>query len=214
MDLHWQEELERARRDRVDLKLARLLVRAAGEDRRIVAAGYYPAIGAFVAGDAIPVTGIYRDSGGSPQATDNTLANEVAAGVSYSWRVIDNGKVGCAVAEQRAAREANELELQKLEASVPRELAQLQNTLQAIGARYRSLVAAVNVAESNVKSVEENRAQGLASILDFRSAENSLLVTRRGLLSAIYEQKVALAEWDRATGRYFQFSGDTGEKVH
>jgi outer membrane protein TolC len=214
MDLHWQEELERARRDRVDLKLARLLVRAAGEDRRIVAAGYYPAIGAFVAGDAIPVTGIYRDSGGSPQATDNTLANEVAAGVSYSWRVIDNGKVGGAVAEQRAAREANELELQKLEASVPRELAQLQNTLQAIGARYRSLVAAVNVAESNVKSVEENRAQGLASILDFRSAENSLLVTRRGLLSAIYEQKVALAEWDRATGRYFQFSGDTGEKVH
>ncbi|HEX4665818.1 MAG TPA: TolC family protein, partial [Chthoniobacterales bacterium] len=214
IDFHWQDEIERARRDRVDLKLARLLVRAAGEDRRIVAAGYYPAIGAFVAGDAIPVTGIYRDSGGSPQATDNTLANEVAAGVSYSWRVIDNGKVGGAVAEQRAAREANELELQKLEESVPRELAQLQNTLQAIGARYRSLVAAVGVAESNVRSVEENRAQGLASMLDFRSAESSLLVTRRGLLSAIYEQKVALAEWDRATGRYFQFSGDTGEKVH
>jgi outer membrane protein TolC len=214
IDLHWQGELERARRDRVDLKLARLLVRAAGEDRRIVAAGYYPTIGALVAGDAIPVTGIYRDSGGSPQATDNTLANEVAAGLSYSWRVIDNGKVGGAVAEQRAAREANELELQKLEESVPRELAQLQNTLQAIGARYRSLVAAVDVAENNVGSVEENRAQGLASMLDLRSAESSLLDTRRGLLSAVYEQKVALAEWDRATGRYFQFSGDTGKKVH
>ena len=212
--LHWQDDLERARRDRVDLKLARLLVRAAREDRRIVAAGYYPAVAAVVAGDAIPVTGIYRDSGGSPQATDNTIANEVAAGASYTWRVIDNGKIGGAVAEQRAAREANELELQKIEASIPRELAQLQNTLEAIGARYRSLLAAADVAESNVKSVEENRAQGLASVLDFRSAESSLLVTRRGLLSAIYEEKVALAEWDRATGRYFQFSGDTGEKVH
>ena len=212
--LRWQDDLERARRDRVDLKLARLLVRAAREDRRIVAAGYYPAVAAVVAGDAIPVTGIYRDSGGSPQATDNTIANEVAAGASYTWRVIDNGKIGGAVAEQRAAREANELELQKIEASIPRELAQLQNTLEAIGARYRSLLAAADVAESNVKSVEENRAQGLASVLDFRSAESSLLVTRRGLLSAIYEEKVALAEGDRATGRYFQFSGDTGEKVH
>jgi outer membrane protein TolC len=213
-NLRWQDDLDRALHDRVDLKLARLLIRAAREDRRIVAAGYYPTVVAVVAGDAIPVTGIYRDSGGSPQATDNTVANEVAAGASYSWRVIDNGKVGGAVAEQRAAREANELELRKLEASIPRELAQLQNTLEAIGARYRSLLAAADVAESNVRSVEENRAQGLASVLDFRSAENSLLVSRRGLLSAIYEQKVALAEWDRATGRYFQFSGDTGGKVH
>lgn len=214
IDLNWQDDLERARHDRVDLKLARLLVRAAGEDRRIVAAGYYPTIAAVVAGDAIPVTGIYHDSGGSSQATDNTIANEVGAGAAYSWRVIDNGTVSGAVAAQRAAGEANALELQKLEASIPRELAQLQNTLEAIGARYRALLAAADVAESNVKSVEENRAQGLASILDFRSAENSLLVTRRGLLSAIYEQKVALAEWDRATGRYLQFSGDTGAKVH
>ena len=164
-------------RDRVDLKLARLLVRAGREDQKIVAAAYYPAISAVVAGDLIPVTGIYRDTGGTPQATDSTIANEIAAGASYTWRVIDNGKVGGAVAQQRALQEANAVELQKLEASVPRELAQLQNTLQAISARYRSLVAAADVAESNVKSVEENRAQGLASVLDFRSAESSLLVT-------------------------------------
>jgi outer membrane protein TolC len=212
--VHWQSGLQNALQNRADLKLARLLVRAGREDQRIVAAGYYPAIGAVVAGDVIPVTGIYRNSGGSPQSTDNTIANEVAAGATYTWRVIDNGRVGGAVAEQRALAEANELELQKLETNVPRELAQLQNTLQAIDARYRSLVSAAELAESNVKSVEENRAEGLASILDFRSAENSLLVTRRGLLSAIYEQQLALAEWDRATGRYFQFSGDTGAKVH
>jgi outer membrane protein TolC len=62
--------------------------------------------------------------------------------------------------------------------------------------------------------VQENRAQGLASVLDFRTAETDLLATRSGILSAVYAQQVALAEWDRATGRYFQFSDDTVAKVH
>jgi outer membrane protein TolC len=65
-----------------------------------------------------------------------------------------------------------------------------------------------------VKSVQENRARGLATLPDVRTAESDLLVARRGLLRAIYEQKLALAEWDLATGRYFQFADDTGAKVH
>ncbi|MDQ3415478.1 MAG: TolC family protein, partial [Verrucomicrobiota bacterium] len=133
---------------------------------------------------------------------------------AYTWRVIDNGEVGGKVARQKAARETNELQLQKLEANVARELARLQNDLAAINSRYRSFVQAAELAEQNVASVQENRAQGLASMLDFRSAESSLLVARRGLLSAVFEQKVALAEWDRATGRYFQFSHDIAGKVH
>ncbi len=214
VDLQAEREIDPALERRVDLKLARLLIRAAREDQRIIAAGYYPALNAVASGEAIPVSGIHRDSGGSPQSTDDTVASEVRAGVSYTWRVIDNGKVGGEVAQQRAARETNELQLQKLEANVPRELTRLQNNLRAIAARHQSLLQAADVAEQNVASVEENRAQGFASVLDFRNAESSLLVTRRGILSAIYEQKVALAEWDRATGRYFQFSGDTGGKVH
>ncbi|MEO5718777.1 MAG: TolC family protein [Chthoniobacterales bacterium] len=212
--LHWQTEVDRALERRVDLKLARLLLRAAREDQRIIAAGYYPSLNAVASGEAIPVSGIHRDSGGSPQASDDTVASEVRGGAAYTWRVLDNGAVGGAVARQRAARETNELQLRKLEANVPRELSRLQNDLLAIDARYHSFVQAVDLAEQNVASVEENRAQGLASILDFRSAESSLLVIQRGLLSAVYEQKVALAEWDRATGRYFQFSDDTAGKVH
>ncbi len=214
VDLHWQGEVDQASQRRADLKLARLLVRAAGEDQRIIAAGYYPSVDAVGSGEAIPVSGIHRDSGGSPQASDDTVASEVRGGVDYTWRVIDNGEVGGAVLRQRAARETNELQLKKLEANVPRELARLQNDLEAIAARYRSFAQAANVAEQNVTSVQENRAQGLASVLDLRTAESSLLVTRRGVLSAIFEQKVALAEWDRASGRYFQFSGDTAGKVH
>jgi outer membrane protein TolC len=92
-------------------------------------------------------------------------------------------------------------------------LARLQNQMLAISARYHSLVQSSVLAEKNVASVQENRAHGLASILDFRSAESDLLIARRGVLSAIYEQNVALAEWDRITGRYFQFS-EKPAKVH
>jgi outer membrane protein TolC len=199
---------------RADLKLARLMVRAAREDQRIVAAGYYPAVDAVASGEAIPVSGIHRDDHGSPEATENTVASEVRGGVAYTWRVVDNGQVGGAVLSSRATRETNELELRKLEASIPRELGRLQNNLHAIDARYRSLSQAANAAEQTVTSVQENRAQGLASVLDFRTAETDLLATRSGILSAVYAQQVALAEWDRATGRYFQFSDDTVAKVH
>lgn len=214
IDLRRQDEVGPALERRADLKLARLLLRAAREDQRIIAAGYYPSLDAVASCEAIPVSGIHRDSGGSPQVSDDTVASEVRGGAAYTWRVIDNGEVGGAVARQRAARETNELQLHKLEANLPRELARLQNNLLAINARYRSLFQAADLAERNVASVQENRGQGLASVLDFRSAESSLLATRRGLLSAVFEQKVALAEWDRATGRYFQFSGDTAGKVH
>ncbi len=208
------EQVAAALRDRADLKLARLAVRAAREDQRIVAAGYYPSLDAVASGEAVPVSGIHRDDGGSPQTTDDTVASEVRGGLSSTWRVIDNGQVGGALLTARSARETNELELRKLEASVPRELARLQNNLRAIAARYQSLNRAAEVAERDVVAIQQNRAQGLASVLDFRTAETNLLATRSGLLTALFQQQVALAEWDRATGRYFQFSGDTAGKVH
>ncbi len=209
-----EQEVALALQRRADLKLARLVVRAAREDQRIVAAGYYPALDAVASGEAIPVSGIHRDAKGSPEATDDTVASEVRAGASYTWRLVDNGAVGGAVLNARSVRETNELELRKLEASVPRELARLQNNLRAIEARYRSLSQAAGVAEQDVVAIQQNREQGLASILDYRTAETNLLATRGGILRAIFEQQVALAEWDRATGRYFQFSDDTAGKVH
>jgi outer membrane protein TolC len=214
IEFRWQDETDAALKRRADLKLARLLIQAAREDQRVIEAGYFPAIDAVASGEAIPVTGIHRDSGGSPQATDDTVASEVRGGVAYTWRVIDNGQVGGAVLRQRSVRETNELELRKLEANLPRELARLQNNLRAISARYHSLTKAADVAERNVAFVQENRAQGLASVLDFRTAETSLLATRSGILTAAFEQKIALAEWDRVTGRYFEFSGDTAANVH
>ena len=209
-----ESETTAALERRADLRLARLLVRAGREDQRILEAAAYPRLNLDLFGRYIPATNIQQASSGSAQRTDDLVSSEVRAGASYTWRVIDNGKVSGAALRQQSIREMNELQLEKLEASVARELAGLQNNFRAIAARHASLTKAVEVAEKNVAVVEKSWQQGLASQLEFRTAETGLLATRSGILRAAYEQQMALAEWDRATGRYFQFSDDTAANVH
>src|SRR5207302_4314106 len=81
-------ETATAMKRRVDLKLARLFVRAANEDQRIIEAGYYPAVDARVSGEYIPVSGIHRED--TSRRTDN-ISSQIPAGAVYTWRVIDNG---------------------------------------------------------------------------------------------------------------------------
>src|SRR5436309_9189523 len=191
---------------RSDLKLARLFVRGANEDQRIIAADYYPAVAGTINGEYVPVTGIHRQ--GSTSKTQDFIGSEIREKAAYTWRVIDNGKVGGAVLKARATREIKELTCRKLEASVGRELSRIANDLKGIDARERSLSAASVAAEESANTVRENVTTGLASPLEYRVSQNAFLTTRSGLLEAIYQHNVAIAEWDRASGRYFQFSGD------
>jgi outer membrane protein TolC len=198
---------------RADLQLARLLVRAAAEDQRIIEAQYYPALNATVTGLGIPVT-IRTANSGSALSSNDVLSSEIAGGVAFTWRVLDNGRVGGQVARQRAIREMNEISLRQLEANVSLDLKRISNNFHAIEGRWNSLKAAVSGAEQNVNVIQRSLAEGLSSQLEFRTAESSFLETKGALLSAAYEQNVARAEWDRATGRYFQFSNDTAKNVH
>ncbi len=118
------------------------------------------------------------------------------------------------MARQRATREINELVVAKLEAEVPRELTRIQNNLRALQARHDALNKASIVAEQTVTNVQNNLTQGLSSQLEYRTAESSFLETKAGVLAVAFEQNLALAERDRITGRYFQFSDDTAGKLH
>jgi outer membrane protein TolC len=191
---------------RSDLKLARLFVRGANEDQRIIAADYYPAVAGTINGEYVPVTGIHRQ--GSTSKTQDFIGSEIREKAAYTWRVVDNGKVGGAVLKVHATREMNELTCRKLEGNVSRELSRIANDLQGIDARERSLSAASVAAEESATAVRENVTMGLASPLEYRVTQNAFLKTRSGLLKAIYQHNVAIAEWDRASGRYFQFSDD------
>ena len=197
--------------ERADLQLARLMVRAAEEDQRIIEAQYYPALDAVVTGLGIPVT-IHTANSGSARTSDNVLTSEIAAGVAFTWRVIDNGLVGGQVARQRAIREMNEISLRQLEANTALDLKRIANNFRAIESRWKSLNAAVSGADQNVSVIQRTLEEGLSSQLEFRTAESSFLETKSALLTAAYQQNLARAEWDRATGRYFQFSKDTTGK--
>jgi outer membrane protein len=204
-------ETESALERRTDVKLARLLVRAANEDERIIAAGYYPVVNGTVTADYIPVSGIHRE--GSTSRTQDFLSSEIREGATYTWQVIDSGKTAGAVIRQRKAKEINEAECRKLEANIGRELSRIRNELESVEAREKSLAAAAEAAEQDVTAIKQNMGSGLSSELEYRLAENSYLETKSGLVDAAYLHNVALAEWDRATGRYFQFSDDTAQNV-
>lgn len=200
------KEIDTALEQRTDIKLARLLVRAANEDARIIAAGYYPSATGSLTSDYIPVTGIHRE--GSTSRNQDFTGSEIREGAAYTWQVIDNGKVGGAVLRARTAKEINEIELKKLEANVGQQLSRIRNQLNGLAERHNALISGASNAEQAAAAVQQNLGSGLASQLEYRVAESSFLKTQSGLLEASYLQNVALAEWDRATGRYFQFSED------
>ena len=207
MHVDLDSETTAALQRRADLKLARLFMRAANEDERIIAADYYPAVDGAINGEYVPVTGIHRQ--GSTSKTQDFIGSEIREKAAYTWRVVDNGKVGGAVLKARAAREVNELTCRNLEANVNRELSRIANDLSAIDAREGSLSAASAAAEQSARAIGENLASGLVSPLEYRVTQNAFLKTSSGLLDAVYQHNLAVAEWDRATGRYFQFSDDT-----
>ena len=192
---------------RADLKLARLFVRAANEDQRIIAADYYPAVIGSLPGEYVPVTGIHRE--GSTSKTQDFIGSEIREKATYTWRVVDNGKVGGAVLRARSTREINELTCRKLETNIPRELSRIANDLKTTEVREKSLASATAAAEESARAAQQNLASGLESPLEYRVTQNFFLETKSGLLDAIYQHNLAMAEWDRATGRYFQFSDDT-----
>lgn len=196
---------------RPDLELARLVVRASKENERIMEAAYYPLVNLNVAGEYIPVTGVRRtQTQGGPRRSDDFISSEIRMGASYTWRVIDNGQTYGAVKSRRSAREINELLLHKMEQDIPRDLARIDRSLKAIAEKQQLLSGASGAAAQNAKTIQQNLGKGIASQLEFRQAENASLEVQSGLLSLAYQQRVALAEWDRATGRYFQFSEAAG----
>ena len=195
---------------RPDLQLARLFVRAAGEDQRLIEAFYYPAITATISGEYIPVSAVRREEGstGSPHRSDDIISSEVREGAAYTWRVIDNGKVSGAVEKKRAAREINETLVQQMEQQVPRDLSRIHNDLRAIAAKEKNLLNASSAAEENAEGFRKNLEQGISSQLEYRLAQNDLLKIQAGLLTLAYQRSLALAEWDRITGRYLRFSNE------
>jgi outer membrane protein TolC len=198
------QETAYALTNRADLKLLQALVDATAADRQTVQAGYFPLVSLI--GSALLVPQDYlltKQTQIIPgQETDST---EGRAGVAMSWQVIDNGQITGASRRLEATRQAYEIDLHKLEQSVPRELATIEGSLEDADARRAALVKSTAEAEENLKLIEEQIALGQATQLDFLKAQGNLLSVRAGIADATYSHEIARAELDRATGRYLQY---------
>jgi outer membrane protein TolC len=82
MRLDVDSETAAALQRRSDLKLARLFVRGANEDQRIIAADYYPAVAGTINGEYVPVTGIHRQ--GSTSKTQDFIGSEIREKAAYT----------------------------------------------------------------------------------------------------------------------------------
>ena len=191
---------------RPDVQLARLLVRAAAEDQRIMEAAYYPQVTGAITGTYIPITSVRQtQTSGSSRRAEDVISSEARFGGAYTWRVIDNGKVGGAVAQKRAAKEINEILLHKLEGDASRDLARIRNDLNAVATEEKALRGASSAAQQNSATVQQNLQAGISSSLENRLAQNDLLDVETALTTLAYRQQLDLAELDRATGRYLRF---------
>ena len=75
---------------------------AAREDQRIVRSRFLSARSiSLVFGRYIPETDLRQPGSNSVQNTTNLVSSEIRAGAAYTWRVIDNGKVGGASLRQQ-----------------------------------------------------------------------------------------------------------------
>lgn len=205
VELDIEKELAQAREKRPDLALLRELISAAADDQRIAQAGYYP----FARYEITLL--YYPEDALTSRDTElvrgqESRSSEYRHGPAFTWRVIDNGRVFGASRRFRAIRESHEITLRKIEQHIPRELARVSTALEDAQARLVALDKSITHAESNLNLVETKLAIGQAVQLDFLFAQRDLLSVRRSVIEAIFEQKVALAELDRVTGRYLAFA--------
>lgn len=190
---------------RPDLALLHELIKAAAEEKRMVQAGYYPFVALTAFSQYFPDVGVF---GVRPEIVSGQEArqSETRYGATFTWQVIDAGRVRGASSQIESGRQAMEITLRRLEENVPRELRVLARTLETVDARLAALKKSAAEAEELLKLVETRVKLGEATQLDFLNAQTNLLSTQRGILLAVFENEVARAEFDRVTGRYLDFS--------
>src|SRR5439155_5150922 len=119
---------------RSDLTLLRALIRAAGEDKQMIQAGYFPFVTLVAFTQYVPVTKVLTRK---PEVVPGREARDTESrfGAEFSWQVIDNGRVTGASRRVESGRRALAVTLQRLEENVPRELAILARALQTVDAK-------------------------------------------------------------------------------
>jgi outer membrane protein TolC len=192
-------EVARALANRPDLATLRLLIRQARTSQTLAESGLYPSLTLVAGGRYVP-TDTFRSNNQSIQSS--SVQTEYRIGTNLSWRVLDFGTSRGAAMRQDKLAESYDLLKQRLEASIPREIAAIRNTYEQARARYQGLRTVEKTALESLDLIESQVKNGTAAQLDYSFAQNDYLNTLLNLTSAKSAALMAAAELDRATGRY------------
>ncbi len=188
---------------RPDLLSLRAMVRSANEDANIARAGYYPLVRVYLAGELVPQSFLQRtDTTTSTRTSDQDQTTEIRPGVQGNWTIIDTGAVRGAVRGAEAGRDELGISLRQAERDLPSNLAQVRARMRGAEGRIHALASNVGTAENTLNLIQNGVTQGLNSEIEVVDAQNGVIGSRSGLLTAELEMSLAHAEFDRLTGRY------------
>lgn len=195
-----------AQRNRPDLVLLEILVGQSVEGVRLAAAGFYPTIRLVANGQAVPGGAFRERRSDVVRAGDDVENSEILFGPALTWQIYDGGATA-GRKESAAARQAQaQLRLQELREDIPRALAAVSKRIRTSEEKIRVLGSNVALAERTLAITQKSLQAGQAGQLDILEAQRSLFDTKAGLLNAILENALSVAELDLITGRYLNFS--------
>ena len=193
---------------RPDILALREQVRGLREDANITRAGYFPRVQLYLAGELLPQSFVRSSRPNAIRSTDQVQTTEIRPGVRGDWTVIDTGNVQGEAHRLDAVRGELEVGLQRLERSVPGELAGIRATINSNAESLKTLRGNVDVAQNTLNIITAGVAQGVNSQLEFLDAQSGLLNTRLGILDAAYTLSVSRTEYHRITGQYLRYVFD------
>ncbi|MFQ3670518.1 MAG: TolC family protein [Verrucomicrobiia bacterium] len=197
---------EEAQAARPDVALLELLLRQNAEQLRLAGAGYYPTIRLIANGQAVPGGAFTDRQSNTIRSGDDVENTEILFGPSLTWQIYDGGATDGRKESAAARRDLAALRLQELRDNIPRALATVSRRLRSSEEKIRVLGSNVALAERTLAITEKSLEAGQAGQLDILEAQRSLFDTKAGLLNALLEHALSLAEIDLITGRYLHFN--------
>ncbi len=174
--------------NRPELQHIRLAKQAAEAQAQAAKAGYWPQIG---------VRGVF-------EADRQQFVNKGGANwmfmASLKWNLFDGSRTRETVAEAKAMASAASAGERQYTNALKLELAKAKADYEAANARIGVSEASVAQAEESLRILRNRYSSGLATVTDLLRAQTALLDAKNRKLAAVYDQRLAALDVERAAG--------------
>lgn len=119
---------------------------------------------------------------------------------SLQWNLFDGNRAKAQAAEAREMAASARAQQKQMENAVALEVRKAQADAQAATERIAASEAAIAQAEETLRILRNRYSAGLATITDLLRAETALLETKTRKLAAVYDQRMAAIQVERAAG--------------